>query len=366
MAVDLRHLMPVRRQMQRNGTDLSKNELIHPRADEVLRAVGRALSPQMLRHYPATAESAALLAAYFGTDTDHLVLTPGSDAAIRLVCEYHRRTTQGSGTVLLQDPNYPAWADTARLLGLPLRRMTLDDGDLAGQQRRLLHAARTTANALVAVSVPNGPAGGVLSPAALTELCELAQERRHLLVLDSCYQAFHGPLTEQVARAGDRVLVVQSLSKSHALAGSRIAVLIGAPELIGGLAAGPLEHAVSGTSLLASRVAVEHHEVFQDVWDEIRQMRTRAAEMLHGLGHAPLPSGGNFITVPLGRAQRAAACAARLADAGYSVCDLSDVPGLTGCVRFTVADGGTTELFLPVLRRVVVEAPLAPPPVHAP
>ncbi len=305
-----------------------------------------ALTPDLLYRYPVTAQTVTRLAPYLRVHSDQMVVTPGSDSALRLICGYYSNQTNGAGTVLLQNPNYAAWEETARMLALRLRRINADSADPATQEQRLLRAARSTANALIAVSVPNGPIGGCLAQVVLDELVEVSRERGHLLVIDSCYQVFDGPLTARIALSGGPVVVVQSLSKSHGLAGARIAVMCGEPTLIARLAAGPLEHSVSGPSLLAARVAIDHHTEFQRIWSEISQARDQAADLLRGWGCSPLPSGGNFITVRLGSAAAAAAATARASAAGYRIRDLSGLPGFSGCVRFTVADAATTGLFL--------------------
>ncbi len=336
--------------MRRRSADarlnLSSNELVHPDVAAILRSVPAALTPDLLYRYPVTAQTVTALAQYFRSYPDQIVVTPGSDSALRLICNYHRNQTNGEGTVLLQNPNYAAWEETARLLRLRLRRINSDSTDGAAQTRRLLRAARSVSKALIAVSVPNGPIGGCLPQVVLDELAEISHERGHLLVIDSCYQAFHGPLTARVARSGGPVVVVQSLSKSHGLAGARVAVMCGEPTLIARLAAGPLEHSVSGPSLLAARVAIDHHSEFQGIWSEISQVRDKTADLLRACGYRPLPSGGNFITVRLGTAAAAAAITARVSAAGYRIRDLSGLPGFSGCVRFTIADTATTGLFV--------------------
>ncbi len=336
-----------------SGLDLSRNELVHPKAEEIVDAIYAATPPKLFSRYPARMESILGLAEYFNVPPDRLVLTPGSDSALRLICTYFNRRTEGEGLVILQDPNYVAWESTANILGLRLDRITADPGNLADQDHRLMRAARESTGALIAVSVPNGPLGGVLSSDYIDELAVVARDRGHILVLDSCYQAFHGPVAEQFARAGGPTIVVQSMSKSHGLAGARISILCGDPALIDELDAGPLEHAVASTSVLATRMAIEYHDMFEEIWREIRLVRGRTMDRLREWGFDPVPSGGNFVSVPLGTEARAANCTTRLIESGYRIKNLSDVPSLTGYVRFAIADEQTNNVFLSVLRDVL-------------
>ncbi|WP_329576574.1 aminotransferase class I/II-fold pyridoxal phosphate-dependent enzyme [Kitasatospora sp. NBC_01250] len=342
---------------ERRGPDarinLSSNELIHPAVERLLDAVAREITPGLLRQYPRSRAVVDALSAYLHCDGDEFLVTPGSDTALRLVCGYFARRTGGRGEVILQQPNYPAWTETAALHGLPLRPVPTTGLDQDAQARALIEAAAGSSGALIAVSAPNGPIGGRLTGEQLDRLAELANERGHLLVIDSCYQVFDGPLTAQLERRGANVLVIQSLSKSHALAGARVAVLCGPTALLAQLAAVPLEHAVSAPALVALTVAIDQHDQFAAIWRELREVRTEAADRLRSWGLPVAPSGGNFLSVQLPSADAAARAAGALSRAGYRVRDLSGLTGLAGWLRFTIADTATTGRFLPVLGSVL-------------
>jgi histidinol-phosphate aminotransferase len=330
--------------------NFSSNELIHPDLPSIFAKLTADLAPDLWHRYPVVAGTATRMARYFGCEVDELLMTPGSDSALRLVCRYFARRTGGRGTVVLQHPNYLAWEQQARLLDVPIRAVSLDARGLGDQTRRLVAAASVADNCLIAVSVPNGPAGGALSGGELDTLTTIARERGHLLVIDSAYQAFHGGLTDHVARRGGPVLVVQSMSKSHGLAGARFAVLFGDPAVLAQLATEPLEHCVSGPALRAARFAADHHDLFAPIWTEIGQVRDRTADELRGEVTVPWPSGGNFLTIRVGTARTAAGVTRALSAAGVRVRDLSALPGLSGCVRFTIADAATTGTFQQLLR----------------
>ncbi len=171
---------------------------------------------------------------YLSLHPDEFALTPGSDAAVRLIVRQHARGS--GGPILLQEPNYAAWEQEAAAHGLTVHRATAPLADPAEQGTRLLSLATATEGGVIAVSVPNGLTGGCISDDDLAKLARLAQERYYLLVIDACYQAFRGQVSVQFAKRGGRVLVVQSLSKSHGLAGGRLAVMAGDPGLIARLA----------------------------------------------------------------------------------------------------------------------------------
>lgn len=299
--------------------------------------------------YPRHLDAADQLAEYLRLRPEELLMTPGSDAAVRLVCASFARTAGASALLIHPRPHYAGWEQCARLHGFTVQGIETDPDRTAELGPRLVAAAQASRGALMAVSIPGGPAGGCLTAEELAQLAETARERDHLLVLDACYQAFNGPLREQLARRGGPVLVIQSLSKSHALAGARIAVVCGDPELVAGLGGGSLEQAVSAPALLAAEVAIGHHELFRSIWAEIAAVRQHVAGRLAEHGFTTVPSRANFLATRVGTATAAAEATRALSAAGYRIRDLSDLPRLAGHVRFTLADRATTDHLVDLL-----------------
>jgi histidinol-phosphate/aromatic aminotransferase/cobyric acid decarboxylase-like protein len=346
------------RRRQDGRINLSSNELISSRVADVHRVVLCDLVPESLVRYPVTADRATRVAQYLGLPSDEMALTPGSDSALRLICQYH--VCRGGTTVLLQDPNYIAWEQSAASSGMALERVTAPRGDPAVQGAKLVDLAARTTRALIAVSVPNGLSGGSIDDADLRKLADLARERDHLLVIDSCYQAFAGPLDAHFERRGDEVFVVQSMSKSHGLAGARVAVTAGSARAIAALGTAPLEHAVSDMALRALLNAIDHHAEFAAIWDEVRGSRELASSRLTGAGWEVLESDANFVTAAPPAGLSSALIVAQLSGAGYRVKDLDGMPGMANCIRFTVGDARTTIPFLDVLANVSRKSPIEP------
>jgi histidinol-phosphate/aromatic aminotransferase/cobyric acid decarboxylase-like protein len=341
--------------------NLSSNELIHFAVEPVLAEALSAARPALLRQYPVTAAAIDEIGGHLGLHQDELMLAPGSDSLLRQIAWYYARTATGSPTLILQWPNYDAWEQVVAASGLELRRIVAPQSDGASQDDLLLAAARLSSRALVALSTPNGPGGRVVPKGVLDELVEISRERDHLLVIDSCYQAFHGPLTTQLERRGANVLVVQTLSKSHGLAGARMAVLAGEPALIAALAQDRLEQTVSATTVELARAVLSHAGAFTRIWSDIATAREHAAVELRALGFSPIESGGNFLTVAVGTQHDAAAVTHGFSARGYRIRELTAAQGLPGHVRFTVGDPQSTTQTITVFRDVVANLHLGQP-----
>ncbi|WP_236792395.1 aminotransferase class I/II-fold pyridoxal phosphate-dependent enzyme [Amycolatopsis sp. GM8] len=320
-----------------NRRNLSSNELLHQDMDTLLEEALAGLGPTLIRRYPVTAEAIDDIAGHVGLNPQEFMLTPGSDCAIRLLA--WRQVRHGTGGLLLQWPNYDAWEDVAARSGLAVERIA---GEPDQANRSLCEAAARTSGQLVVLSTPNGPAGWTTPEPVLDDLVRIAAERDHLLVIDSCYQAFTGPWTHHLARRGANVVVVQTLSKSHGLAGARLALLAGEPELVAELARERTEQTVSAIAVQMARALMAREAELGRIWSDIGKAREHAVATLSSLGHQPLPSGGNFLTIPVGTPLAATTLQEQFSRRGYRIRLLTEAEGLSGHIRFTVGDPDLT------------------------
>jgi histidinol-phosphate aminotransferase len=345
----------IKRRLADARINLSSNELVHPALDCLLVRALSAVQPPALSRYPVTAAAIGAIGSSLGLDSREFVLSPGSDAALRMICWDYARAAGDGALLVLQHPNYPAWEEAADRVGLAVRRVSAAGSDRGEglQTARLLAAAEQGRDWLFAVSVPNGPLGWAIPPGDLDLLASLCQERGHLLVIDSCYQAFDGPLDGHLRRRSESVMVVQSLSKSHGLAGARAAVVAGSEARIATFASSHLEQTVSGPSVLVAAAMSQQHSDLCEIWNEVRHAREVADRELRRLRFNPLPSGGNFLAFRVGSRCEAGHVAEGLSRAGYRLRDLSDLGGMAGCLRITIGDEDTTRSALEVLATVV-------------
>lgn len=336
--------------------NLSSNELGHPLVLDVLGDAWSSLSPDQARRYPRGAQDVEEIGRHFGLDSSEFQLTPGSDCALRLICARAKDLFPDGPRLILQYPNYPAWEEAAQHHGIPVHRIGPLRGDVTQQVELLVSAARFAPPGLIAVSVPNGPVGWGMDSDALDALQAVARDRGHLLVIDACYQVFAGPLGSALARRGDHVAVVQTLSKSHGLAGARVALLATSADRLAVIGSASLEQAVSGPSLALATAVLRREDALATVWSEIVRARTEAAERVSAMGFEPLPSQANFLSVRIG--PDVDGVIGRLDARGYRVRSMQGLGSyLDGCLRFTVTSEQECREFLEALEQVARRVP---------
>ncbi len=346
------------RRPRNHRTNLSSNELIHPGIGALIAEAMSEFSAEAVRHYPNFADRVPRIAHRLGVPSGELVLTPGSDAVLRQACHLLARRRNGRFTIFLQHPNYYCWEQMAAPTGPRLQPIPWSPEGEGGSA--LISAARKARGALIAVSVPNGPVGGSLEENQLDTLIKVASRNKHLIVLDACYQAFAGDWRKWIARRGDHVLVVQSFSKSHGLAGARVAAAFGSPSLIEELADTRIEHAVSMPAMILLEALLERTGVFEEIWSDIRRCRQATEARLREAGLDVPSSDANFVHVRLGTAARAEEVV-RVFDAqGVRIKSLGDYSGHVGSIRYTIGDLAGTSPYTDLLLREVTRAACRP------
>jgi histidinol-phosphate aminotransferase len=148
-------------------------------------------------------------------------------------------------------------------------------------------------------------------------------------------------------------VVLRTLSKAYALAGARVGVLIGDPDLVRLLRGVLPPYPLPSLSLEAAEQMLTP-EALHRARDEVAatvDRRDRLADQLASLDAVEhvWPSEGNFLLVRFRNADAAMeACRA----GGVLVRDFTRAPGLAGCARITVGDGAQNQRLTDILGSV--------------
>jgi len=194
--------------------------------------------------------------------------------------------------LLCPDISYSFYATYCSLYGITAVQVPLNDRfEIDVEQYNAPCGAIIIAN-------PNAPTGIALSLAQIEAL--LLAHADQVVVVDEAYVDFGGESASALVDRHDNLLVIQTLSKSHSLAGLRVGFAVGHPDLIAGLErvknsfnCYPLGQ-VAQAGAVASLDDVEYAQ--QTARAVIATRAWLTAEML-ALGFEVLPSRANFIFV---------------------------------------------------------------------
>ncbi len=137
--------------------------------------------------------------------------------------------------VLIPDPGYPTYSSVANLVGAKLRPYALREELNWGIDIEALKNSDLSKVKLMWINFPHMPTGRTASKEELKELVDLARKHQFLIVNDNPYSLIlnENPMSILSIEGADEVaLELNSLSKSHNMAGWRIGWVAGRKEYI--------------------------------------------------------------------------------------------------------------------------------------
>ncbi|MGR3708738.1 MAG: pyridoxal phosphate-dependent aminotransferase [Alterinioella nitratireducens] len=166
------------------------------------------------------------------TTPDHVQITPGGQAGLFAA---HNATCDPGDRALYIDPYYATYPGTLRAVGaVPV---AVEARSRHGFQPRAEAIAEKAEGAKsLLVNTPNNPTGAVYGIETLEGIARVTQDHDLWLISDEVYdtQVWEGEHISPRALPdmAERTLVVGSMSKSHAMTGSRLGWVVGPPEVI--------------------------------------------------------------------------------------------------------------------------------------
>src|SRR5439155_17578595 len=185
------HLLTVQRvperMHERSGyVCLDRNERIEPFDEEIVRDLRERLEAALLCSYPDPSPLYVRLSRILGYQENWLYVTPGSDAAIRLLFQ----TYVEPGDIVVQaDPTYAMYRIYTQI-AQAVKETVSYDTDLRLDLGRLYQLLANRPKALVLAN-PNQPTGSVLPLDIIRDLVSRAGEVGTLVILDEAYYPFH-------------------------------------------------------------------------------------------------------------------------------------------------------------------------------
>ncbi|MBW4984848.1 pyridoxal phosphate-dependent aminotransferase [Mameliella sp. CS4] len=221
------------------------------------------------------------------TTPDNVLITPGGQAALFAA---HMAVLTPGDAALYIDPYYATYPGTiraasGRAVPVPTRA---DDAFLPRGEAIQATARETNAKSLL-VNTPNNPTGMIYPRDTLEDIALACTDNDLWLISDEVYdtQVWQGQHVSPRSLPGmvDRTLIVGSMSKSHAMTGSRAGWLVGPTEAIDRLIdlATATTYGVPGYIQDGALFALEQGaELEQQIAEPFRRRRDLALSVIEG------------------------------------------------------------------------------------
>lgn len=267
---------------------LNTNECPYPPAPGVQAAIA-AMQSRDLRLYPDFDASVLVegLADYYGVKKEQVFVGVGSDDVLSMA---FLTFFNADKPVLFPDITYSFYDVWADLYRIPYETCALDDDfRIRPQDYKRLNGGVIFPN-------PNAPTG-VYEPLDLVE--EIVRANRDVVVIvDEAYIDFGGESALPLIRKYDNLLVVQTFSKSRAMAGMRIGFAMGNEKLIKYLRDAKFSfnsYTLNRPALALGAEALKDRAYFEEITGRIVATRERVKGELKKLGFTFPDSLTNFI-----------------------------------------------------------------------
>lgn len=227
------------------------------------------------------------VAKYYGIDAGKVFLGNGSDEVLAHI--FHG-LFQHDLPLLFPDISYSFYPVYCGLYRIAFDAVPLDEQF----QIRVSDYARP--NGGIIFPNPNAPTGCVMALDAVEQILKASPDS--VVVVDEAYIDFGGETAISLVDRYPNLLVTQTLSKSRSLAGLRVGLAVGHPDLIEALErvknsfnSYPLDRlAIAGAA-----AAFEDREYFEKTCQLVIDSREKLVAQLEAKGFEVLPSAANFI-----------------------------------------------------------------------
>jgi histidinol-phosphate aminotransferase len=309
---------------------LSQNESLRPPSPVAIAAGTVAMNAGHLYPDPDWRDLRRGLAAVHGIPEDGILCANGSMDLIAALAAAFADETRA---VLAPAHAYPYFRTAAQLARARLD--TAPEPDRVVSVEALLDAVRPD-TALVFVANPGNPTGTRIPRAALVTLREQLPDNI-LLVVDEAYGEFADhlgePMFDLVARSD--TVVLRTFSKAYGIAGARVGWGVFPPAVACELRKVMAPNNISAAGQAMAAAALSDQAYMLETCALTTKRRDTFRARLLSAGYEVAESHTNFVLIPFGSPNRAAAADTALREAGI-VLRAQGGAGLPDCLRATI------------------------------
>ena len=272
-----------------NVIKLNTNECPYPPAPGVAKAL-QSFQADALRLYPdpATSDLTKVLADYYGVKQSEVFVGVGSDDVLAMIFMTFFNSKK---PLLFPDITYSFYDVWADLFRIPYRQIPLNDEFEINKKDYIGKECGG-----IIFPNPNAPTGVLVDLAFIEDIVKANPDV--IVVVDEAYIDFGGISALPLIQKYDNLLVVQTFSKSRAMAGIRIGYAFGCEKLIKYLSDVKFSfnsYTMNRPALSLGVEAVRDDAYFKEIVGKIVNTREWVKKELKELGFVFKDSMSNFI-----------------------------------------------------------------------
>jgi aspartate aminotransferase len=168
---------------------------------------------------------------------DQILVTPGANIGIYFALQC---LCNPDDEIIIPDPGFPTYFSVAKMPGLSVKRVPLKESNSFRLSPKDVSNAIRFNTKLIILNSPSNPTGAVMNPKEIDEIYKLAHKHNIHILSDEVYSRliydgkFYSP--SMIDTKLKHTIVLNGFSKSHAMTGWRLGVVLGSPALVSKMA----------------------------------------------------------------------------------------------------------------------------------
>jgi histidinol-phosphate aminotransferase len=279
---------------------LDKNENQDPALNLFMQRLLEKVAPSALSSYPESGALYRKLGEYLGISPECLILTPGSDGAIRATFE----AFVGEGDrVVHTNPTFAMYPVYSLMYGADVTTvdyMPSDSGPRLSAST-VIDRVKAVHPKLLCLPNPDSPTGTVFPPPELEQIIEVAGHEGTVVLVDEAYHPFYRNTALPWISKYPHLIVARTFAKAWGLAGLRIGYAAAAPDTVKFLHKVRSMYEVSTFSVAFMEHALEHADQMEASVGRLEDGKNQFLASMRRMGHRVTGQNhGNFLHVAFG------------------------------------------------------------------
>lgn len=206
---------------------LDMNEGVPGLPDDFIKMVAKKINSKLLSMYPEYDGLEKKIAKINKLDSENILLSNGSDAAIKYIFDAY---VSGGDKVLIVEPGFAMYAVYCEMFNA--RAITLKyKNDLSFPIEEFKD--RITPDLKLSVIInPNSPTGTILKSSELVSIIQKTAKNNVLLIVDEAYFPFYPKTVITAIKKYPNLIVLRTFSKLFGMAGLRLGYAAANPQII--------------------------------------------------------------------------------------------------------------------------------------
>tara|TARA_Y100000591_G_C21809805_1_gene687199 strand:+ start:209 stop:1282 length:1074 start_codon:yes stop_codon:yes gene_type:complete len=278
---------------------IDKNELIYPPFLNLFKKILKKIKIHQLSVYPELANIYKLLSKKINFPLRQIMLTNGSDDAIRIVFQ----TLANKEKVLITNPTFAMYEVYSKIYSKNFKKINYKSFNSKPNLNinEIINTINTYKPKLFCLPNPNSPTGTYFKMKEIKKLLQNSKKKNCYVLIDEAYYPLSPITMKTLIKQFNNLIIVRSFSKTYGLAGVRLGYILSNNILINEFHMRKNMYEIGNFSSIFLREILETKFDFKNHIIKIRKDKNFLINNLKKRGFKVLNSPANFIHVNFGK-----------------------------------------------------------------